>query len=284
MRFFALYTPTSDTDARAELLKKSCEERGVEFLVINPQTFDFTAPNPLQAGDALYRIAPSKAARVIERFLIRKDTVTLYQNNDRTFFEADNILLYKRHDISVPKTIPYLSNDRTFLKKAVAYVGGFPLIIKAMGGSHGVGVVRVDSLPSLFSLADVFATWPQRFVIKQYIDNPSHARLIVLGNQVVDSIRYTAQGEDFRSNVGTKPQVTPEKFSPEIETLAVRAVTAIGTEFGGVDILLDKEGRAYVAETNFPCYFPRAQKITGTDISGKIIDYLLKKSEELLKK
>jgi RimK family alpha-L-glutamate ligase len=284
MRFFALYTPTSDSDARALLLKKSCEEKGIEFITINPQTFDFTAENPLQPGDALYRIAPGKAARVIERFLMRDDIATLYQNNDRTFFESDNILLYKKHGVPVPKTIPYLRNDREFLKKAVEYLGGFPVILKAMGGSHGVGVMRVDSFPSLFSIADVLNTWNQRLVMKQYIDNPSHARLIVLGDEVIDSIRYTAQGEDFRSNVGAEPQVAPEKFAPEVEAIAIQAVRAIGTEFGGVDILLDKNGGAYVAETNFPCYFPRAQKITGTDISGKMIDHLMKKSERLLKK
>lgn len=284
MRFFAIYTPNSDTDTRVSLLQKSCAERKIEFITLNPQTFDFTEESPLKQGDALYRIAPGKAARVIERFLMRDDIATLYQNNDRTFFESDNILLYKKHGVPVPKTIPYFRNDREFLKKSVDYLGGFPIILKAMGGSHGVGVMRVDSFPSLFSLADVLVTWNQRLVMKQYIDNPSHARLIVLGNEVVDSIRYTAQDGDFRSNIGTQPQVTQEKFPADIEAIAVQAVRAIGTEFGGVDILLDGKGGAYVAETNFPCYFPRAQNITGTDISGRIVDYLLKKSECYLKK
>jgi len=118
-------------------------------------------------------------------------------------------------------------------------------------------------------------------ILREFIDQPTHARLIVLGDQVVDSIEYVAQGDDFRTNAGDTPSVRPKKFSPEMEAIAVQAVTVLGLEFGGVDMMTDEAGNDVVLETNFPCYFVRAQEATGTDVAGKMVEYLMAKSKSL---
>ncbi|KKQ46317.1 MAG: hypothetical protein US63_C0003G0030, partial [Candidatus Moranbacteria bacterium GW2011_GWC2_37_8] len=56
---------------------------------------------------------------------------------------------------------------------------------------------------------------------------------------------------------------------------------ARGFEFGGVDILIDRNGEHYLIEANFPCFFPRCQMLTGVDISGMMLDYLVQKNEDL---
>ena len=72
------------------------------------------------------------------------------------------------------------------------------------------------------------------------------------------------------------PNVQPKKFDACVEDIAVRACKALGLEFGGVDIMITDDG-AKVAEVNYPCFFPRCQMLTGTDIAGKMVEYLEKK-------
>jgi ribosomal protein S6--L-glutamate ligase len=165
--------------------------------------------------------------------------------------------------------------------RKIGTLGDFPVIVKVMGGSHGVGVIRVDSEESLRSLSDYLFATKVTFVVKEYFTVRSSLRLVVVGNTVVDAIQYMVPVGDFRSNVGEFPvvvKVVPSKVSI---SLALRAVASLGLDFGGVDILVTDK-RNYITEVNFPCFFPRCQLLTGTDIAGMMIDFLIEKSKKLL--
>ena len=64
----------------------------------------------------------------------------------------------------------------------------------------------------------------------------------------------------------------------EIQRVAVAAVKSIGIEFGGVDILFSDNGEYYISEVNSPCAYNHTQTLTGIDIAGAIVDYLINKS------
>ncbi len=283
MRFLCIANPAKyKRHTTMELLKEACAQRDIEFVLVDPNQVSPTDFHS-QPGDLLYRVATAHnlGAQEMEYHLWREDIVTFYKRYDYgliTMRTWDSLILPK-FGVPTPKTVGYLSNNREVLRKAVTELGGFPIIVKAVGGSHGVGVMRVDSWQSLFSVADYINAQETKAVLKEYFDVRSSARLIVLGDKVIDSIEYRANDDDFRSNEGNVPNVVAKKFSAEIEAVAVKAVHALGLEFGGVDILFsdDKMG---VAEVNFPCFFPRCQMLTGTDIAGQMIDYLVAKSKK----
>ena len=274
-----LYCIYIKEDASVQLLRRSCEERDVDFVTVNPMTYDYAARPSFVRDALLYRVSTAKAAADLEKFLLLHLTLnTFYTSSIRALSSISHILMYEKEDISRPKTIYRLSKDRDLLRKYATYLG-LPLIIKSLGGSHGIGVIKVDSLSSLFSTADYLLSKNNgAFVMKEFIQTTSSARLIVLGNRVIDSIKYSAPADDFRSNEGATPNVSVEKFSKKIEDVAIAATRAMGIEFAGVDILIDKDGAPYVAEVNFPCFFPRCQALTGTDISGMMLDHLIRKS------
>lgn len=240
----------------------------------------------LAAGDALYRISDVNhyGFLELEYQLVNRNIATFYQKNELLLInheENDSLILAKK-GISVPKTATFIPKNRKLLKVIVEELGGFPLILKSLGGSHGVGVMRIDSYPSLFSISDYLlkrvSKQGGKFVLKEYIESNSTARLIVLGEKVIDAIQYQANPDDFRSNEGKKPNVAQATFGKDVNRLAIQAVKALGLEFGGVDILISGRG-PLVAEVNFPCFFPRCQLLTGTDISGMMVDYLVEKSK-----
>lgn len=182
-------------------------------------------------------------------------------------------MVFDNLGIPAPKTVNYLPKDREALLKYVDEVGGFPVCLKVLGGSHGIGVMCIDSKQSLFSVSDYLREQGEMVVMKEYCNVTSSARLIVLGDKVIDSIEYSAPKGDFRSNEGKAPNVSQKRFSKTVNEIAIQAVKSLGLEFGGVDIMITDNG-AKVAEVNYPCFFPRCQMLTGTDIAGKMVKYL----------
>jgi ribosomal protein S6--L-glutamate ligase len=162
--------------------------------------------------------------------------------------------------------------------KNVNLLGGFPVVVKLSGGSHGSGVRKADSLSGLEQQINELRQDSQHMVLRKFIADARHIRCVVIGDKVVDAIEYMPVDGDFRTNAVDEPQVKPFEHDYEIFALAENAVKAGVTEFGGVDILIDTNGVGYVAEVNFPCNFARNQMCTGKDISGMIVDYLISKS------
>lgn len=260
------------------LLKKSAKERGLKFINIDVASFNALDKKYQNNEGILYRITSGNLAKNIELFLLQKNNLkTFYRTNKRAFFNVLDIPLQKFYNIPMPKTATILSHNYEILKTIVEKIGGFPVILKVTGLSHGAGVMKMNSMESLISVVGFLKkSGATNMVLREYIDSYRHARLVVLGDKVVDSIEYIVPENDFRTNAG-KPQVKVEKFSKIFEDIAVKAIKIIDLEFGGIDILIGKDGSPYLAEVNFPCYFPRNQLTTGVDISGMMVDYLVNK-------
>ncbi len=290
MTFYCLASPKHHPQTVA-LLTGACSARSLPYILIDPATFDYTTDARLQAGDLLYRVAaPRRAngqAHIIEKYLLSDQIATVYRSlvNSQFTYNASTIihqyLIFLKRQLSFPKTILSAGTNRQLLANHVHYLGGFPVVAKTAHGSHGIGTMRIDSFPALFSLADFMAEHSHGLTLQQYIQTISSARVIVVGGQVVDSIEYIVPADDFRSNVGTTPRVRPRRFPASVNALAIAAVEALDLEAGGVDVLIDAAHHAYIAEVNTPFNFSRAQLISGVDIAGQLIDFLIAKSRRL---
>ncbi|OHB20056.1 MAG: hypothetical protein A2854_02000 [Parcubacteria group bacterium RIFCSPHIGHO2_01_FULL_56_18] len=290
MTFHAIVSSTNR--AVDQLLREACSTRHIMYRAHDPATFDFSHLKPLPAGDMLYRASAPRSgtngARAIEKYLVHEAVATFYTHVSSAGFAYDastivhQYLLFQKNGLSLPRTILHVNTNHELLAAYVEYVGGFPVVLKTTHGSHGIGTMRIDSLPSLYSVLDFTREAGQNVLLQQNIHTNASARLIVVGDRVVDSIEYVHPPDDFRSNVGTTPRVQAKKFSREIEQLAIAATHALNLEAGGVDILVDQSGKAYLAEVNFPFNVARAQNLTGVDTSGFMIDFLVEKSRRLI--
>ena len=278
MKFYCI-CEENNTSVR-EFILKACQKKGVEYVEIDPSTSKLDIlgyPRP-QAGDALYRVtANNMNAKKVEYSLFEKGVKTFYSDPDVIFRPSTGLKLEK-FGVSIPETIPVLTSNRPILKKYSEKLG-LPLIIKILGGKEGVGVIRVDSTETLFSLADYLYRNNIHCVLRKYIDIKESVRTIVIGKKVISCIKYrTSNSGDFRSNRRTDYDGMENFDCPaDIKKLSVDAVSAMGLEFGGVDILVDENGKSYVLEVNFPCNFSDAQIITGIDVAEMMLEYLEKK-------
>lgn len=263
------------------LLEKAASERGVEFVPLDANTL---RPQEVSVDDdgIIYRLGLSRQAVLLEAFLVRPSHTTFYAEPRELFgraFAWGSTMRLQRAGLPIIPTdfTPWLlSKDE--LDAVVGNLGGYPIVVKGSGGSHGSAVRKAESLDELY---DILQNDPRRetLVLRRFVHEARHIRVVVVGDKAADAIEYQVQPDDFRTNAVEVPQVTAFNLeeNAEIGSTAERAVQAIGLEFGGVDILLQPDGQFFVAEVNFPCNFARNQLNTGADVAGIMIDYLLQK-------
>jgi hypothetical protein len=270
-------------EASIETLRAACAARDVPFKVIDAPQFDWDAARRLAPGDMLFRPAISIAAERVERFLYAPGVSTFYDDGpDAIFFTPTTTpLLLERAGLPVPRTVYCSSGDRALLRAYVSHLGGFPLVVKFEGGSGGVGVLRADSEPALYSLIDFALALGRHPLLAAYVPDAEHWRVVVVGDRPIAAYRNPPDPGDFRTS-GTERADEVTATPPEpLATLGVRAVRAVRSAFGGVDVLLHPSGRAYVLEANVPCYFPHAQLVGGVDVAGAMVAYLVERARQL---
>ncbi len=261
-----------------ERLQAACAARDIEYEAVNPASFDYIHfPTPVPS-DMVYRVGTNVTNVRVEQYFVSRHVTSFHTGVGLVFFNCTNpTLLFEYNNLPTIKTIYSLTTNKERLREYVAYLGGFPVVIKILGGSNGRGVIRVDSTAALFSTVDYLTFIGRQAYLMAYIEHIAY-RHIVLGDRVVAAYVKKSADDDFRAQTGF---VIPDMPVPDnMKELAVKATQLIQLEFGGVDILVNKKLEMYVTEVNFPCTFFRAEEATGVDIAGLMVDYLLDKSTE----
>ncbi len=261
-------------------LEAACRARAIEFLDIDARSFDYAPERQLRAGDLMYRPAASAAAVRVEQFLWNEGVVTFHARTDGVFFSSQQTspFRFERAGLPIPRTVSCSTLNRKRIEQYVAHVGGLPLIVKMLGYANGIGVMRVDSFPALFSLLEYELGQGANPLLIQYIPDAINWRLIVLGERVIAWYSKTPLVNDFRAQVTGKPSEFEPVPGATMQDVAVRATHALNLEFAGVDILERTDGKIFLLEANFPCYFFHAQEFGGVDVAGMMIDYLAAKA------
>jgi glutathione synthase/RimK-type ligase-like ATP-grasp enzyme len=273
---------------RAVLLMLACEKLNVKYIELNPNNFCYSKIPKLKKTDFLYRISTSGKARNLERIILNKELTTFYSSFDNAFCKLDNVfgatLVFEKNQISIPKTVFGISKDKNALKKDIEYLGGFPIILKAVGLSMGIGVIKMDSFEALSSLSDYLCNNNENFfIMREFIDigKPAYSyRAIVLGDKI--DIIYKNQSvnlDDFRSN---SDQLDRERkiitIDKKFQIIIIKALKVLGYELGAVDFVI-KNGDLKIFEVNFPFNFCPVINDLKYPIADKMIEYLIKKSK-----
>lgn len=286
-RFFLISSSKNKNHVsdQSAYLKQACEKINLEYIEINAHDIAVSELPQLRAGDLLYRNASTKRAKNIEK-IIMCDGVATFYGADQNLYQARKTSYFQnlKNDIPVIPTYPLLPSSRTEIEESVIALGGFPIIVKIMGSSKGVGVIKVDSLESYKSILDYVASQDAAVLLRKFIPHTHYGRLIVVGEEVVASNQTIVPDKEFRSNTSenTDANRTAIVYDKTIQNIAIKAVATTGLQFGGVDIIFDSvTGLPYVAEVNFPCQFEYAQRITGIDIALSMVKFLLEKSTKI---
>lgn len=279
-KFYCLYNSKSDsadTVERITALQNACNTFNIEFILIDEKNVDFSKLPIPTSQDGLFN--STRGSMLLERIMLNQQVKTFYKNNNSLVVtDVSNYwsIIHEKENIAAPKTIFKGSNDKKLLKSYVDYLGAFPVILKTYGGTGGVGVMKVSTWETLYSITDYLVANSADFVMKEFIPSPTCERLTVVGDHVVAGVSRPNKTDDFRSD-GFSREVIPTTYSNEINQLAINDVHSCNMNLGGVDIIIDERTNiAYVLEINMPLNFIISQIPTGINIAEKMIAWLFK--------
>ena len=177
--------------------------------------------------------------------------------------------------IAVPRTI-YASNLQT-LPNLLQDMGSFPIIIKLMNGTQGMGVILAENKSNAESIMEAFHTTNEKVILQKFVKEAKGAdlRAFVVDGKIVGAMKRQARPGDFRSNLhrgGTSEKVI---LSRDEEETALRSVEILGLNIAGVDMLKTHHGPV-VLEVNASPGLEGIEGTTEVDIAGEIIQYVEK--------
>ena len=176
-----------------------------------------------------------------------------------------------------PKTV--LISDPDNIEKDFEQLDtDFPIILKTLRGSKGVGVLFVESEKSLTSLVQVLNKQDEDsdLLLQEYIKTDYDARVHVLGGKVIAAMKREVLEGDFRSNIsqGAKAK-TLDLTDLEIEK-CLEAAKAVGGVWTGVDFIPSKnreKDEPFFIEVNSSAGTEGVEEATNRNISKEIIEF-----------
>ena len=266
---FVLITRHDLEDTNA-LFRAACTARGMAYCEVEAgqarsAELGSTAPR------LIYTAATDWNSRLLEKLIARPGDALLH---DPHFICDHQPSLLKRAGVPMARAVyaPDLSN----LQNQVAWLGGFPVVVKRPGleGGQGISIAHdLDDLTAQLGAADASGA-----MIEAYIAHDICWRLTVLDGRVLAESASAPAADDFRSNAAGGRVVERLPVPEQAGKIAIDAVRALRLGFGGVDLMAAQDGRLIVAEVNFPCYFADQQARLGVDIAGAIVDHLVANS------
>lgn len=179
--------------------------------------------------------------------------------------------LLAMENLGVPRTA--YTDFTSDVGKVIDAVGGTPLIIKLLEGTHGLGVILAETRKTAESVIDAFNKIKERIIVQEFIEESKGAdvRAFVVDGKIVAAMKRKALPGEFRSNLHRGGSAIHIKLTDkEIET-ALKATEVLGLDIAGVDMLQSDRG-PLVLEVNPSPGLEGITRTTGIDVAGEIID------------
>lgn len=181
---------------------------------------------------------------------------------------------------SLPLPDTYLSLKRAPLEMILENVK-YPVVLKILHGCQGKGVMFADSKQSAVSIMDTIEAFHQPVFVEEYIKNPGEdIRALVVGNEVIASMKRKAKKGERRANISIGGKGEVYELSEEEKEIALKAAKALGMGIAGVDLLKEKGKKPFVIEVNVYPGFKGLEGATGKNVAKEIINYMKELAEK----
>ena len=154
----------------------------------------------------------------------------------------------------------------------------FPVILKTLRGSKGVGVLFIESEKSLDSIVQLLNKQDEDsdILLQQYIKTKWDARVLVLQGKVFAAMKRHVVPGDFRSNVSRGAEVRALELT-ELETEeSLKAAKAVDGQWVAVDFIPSADRvneEPFVIEVNSSPGTEGIEEATHRNLSKEIVQY-----------
>ena len=200
-----------------------------------------------------------------------RDTVGICADKYRTYLKL------QEYGLTQPKTSLIASvehKDVAFEKLDTQY----PIVMKTLSGSKGVGVLFIESERSYDSLVQLLYHQNPNvdLIIQEYIKTEKDIRVIVLGGLIVASMERKVIEGDFRSNVSQGGKVAKYKLTDLEKEQCLLASKAVNGVWTAVDFIPSKDPKTkppYILEVNHSPGTEGIEKASGENIVKQVVQH-----------
>ena len=155
---------------------------------------------------------------------------------------------------------------------------GYPAVVKPVVGSWGRLLAKIndrDAAEAIFEhKATLGSTQHQVFYLQEYIEKPGRdIRAVVIGDRVLTAIYRNSPHWITNTARGGQGELCP--VTPELEDICLRAAQAVGGGVLAVDLIEHAERSFLINEINHTMEFHTIQPLSGVDVAGAIVDYVV---------
>jgi tetrahydromethanopterin:alpha-L-glutamate ligase len=194
---------------------------------------------------------------------------------ERTVDKGMTTFLLGRAELPTPPTCvaETPAQARAFLLRETA--AGHDVVVKPLFGSQGVGVRRLAAGTDIPQASECNGVWYlQRYVETGAGEAGWHDwRVFVIAGVAVASM--VRRGTTWVNNVAQGGRCEAAALDHDLERLAVRACSAVGADYAGVDLVRDRGGTPHVLEVNGVPAWRGLQSVTRLDIAERLVDDFL---------
>jgi len=264
-------------------------ELGLRVSWLDPQHFDLLID--AEAPRTFYRARPfpmpaafvartgsdtTHFARAIVRQMQSTPGVAVINSDEAIMCARDKLLAHQvlaEAGIPFPRTV--LARQPSDVSKMVKLVGGPPVILKLLSGTHGKGVMLGRDLDEIQASLDTVWALNQTLLIQEYVRECAGAdiRVLVVGGRCLGAMLRTAKLGQFRANVHQGAAVSVYPLNDELEWLSLRTAEVVGLEIAGVDLVQGADGYR-VIEVNSAPGFEGFEKATGRNVAAEMLRYV----------
>ena len=200
-----------------------------------------------------------------------RETVEISSDKYRTYIKLQDF------GLTQPKTV-LIPNDDTWKQALETLDNKFPIIMKTLEGSKGVGVLFIESERQIESLVQLLYSKNENIVllIQEYIKTDGDIRVIVLGGKIIASMKRDIVEGDFRSNVSQGANVREYKLTELEVEQCLLAAKAINGSWAAVDFIASEKPKTeppYILEVNHSPGTEGIEKATKKNIVKQVIDF-----------
>jgi len=312
-----LLTGNTEINKTGDSFLKECKKMGLPCYIVNVNesilTLEKGGKDFIEYGDKSLEISKHDTVFIPRRGVInnsytKKIMLQLQKGGYFTLNSLDSMdicenkyvtaQVMEEYNLPVPRYSLVQSEDH--LDKALLEVGGkFPLIMKLLSGTQGIGVSIVDSYASYKSVYQTIRKLnpSSEILIQEKIDSNFDLRIQVIVKNLgrisykenpdnfilLGAMKRKAMKKDFRTNYSLGGEVEKYNLPEKLKEIACNAAAAVGCHWCGVDLMIDsKTKKPYILEVNSSPGTEGISKALGVPIVSEVLKYVSDKENWVL--
>ena len=257
------------------------EKRGIDYERLDDRaiSFDLENPEPWRAFDAVLERSISYTSGLYALRLLNAFGVPTVNTAAVAEICGDKLTtsaMLAKAGAPQPRNMVAFTPEAA-LEAIEAF--GYPIVLKPVVGSWGRLLAKINDRDAAEAVLEHKATLGSVqhsvFYIQEFIEKPGRdIRAIVIGDRVLTAMYRKSEHWITNTARGAEGEICP--ITPEIEDLSLRAAKSVGGGILAVDLIEHSERGYLVNEINHTMEFHTMQPVSGIDIAGEIVEYVVK--------